>query len=662
MKKYLFLISLFFITINLFCQTFVSTVPENKNVILEEYGGVRCGPCADGHKIANAFEAANPPGDVVIINIHAGGYAAPASGYPNYTTNFGTALVNQTNNGGYYPSGTANRHVFPGLGWTTGATGMSRGQWVTAGNQILAQPSYVNVAAKSTIDLASRELTVIVEAFYTGNGSNTNRLNVALLQNNVEGFQVSASANPSQVLPNGNYNHMKMLRHLLTGQWGQTISNTSQGSFYTDTITYTVPQSLNSVPYDLFNLDVVVFIAESTQEIISGSISSMEYSTSQPGISSLILDSASLPVNDYCITSYEPKITVRNNNNTSTANYDISYIYNGGSPVSITETNLGQNSSRTTIFPSINITDGEHKFEFNLDVANNNSIIDATSTDNYNPPIFYTIPNNIVDFEINEGFQSYQVNSTSIDKGFLENSDELPNFKISNRGNGSTRSLLFGLYDWPKELSASLVFNNIDLSNTTSPSLKFSYAYTQRVGGAFGSQDRLIVEASYSCGKSWVTLFDKSGDELRTASPRNSIFFPSSNDWDDVWKGLAAWSNENDVIIRFRCISDNGNNLFLDDIQVVDAVGIEENTKISSRVFPNPAENSATVELKGVEGKNIKIELYNLLGESVFTRNYKPTSNFDYYNIDLSLINNGIYNLVLKDGVSISTKKLQIVK
>ena len=97
----------------------------------------------------------------------------------------------------------------------------------------------------------------------------------------------------------------------------------------------------------------------------------------------------------------------------------------------------------------------------------------------FNPPIFYTIPNNIVDFEINEGFQSYQVNSTSINKGFLENSDELPNFKISNRGNGSTRSLLFGLYDWPKELSASLVFNNIDLSNTTSPSLVFLRIYSK---------------------------------------------------------------------------------------------------------------------------------------------------------------------------------------
>ena len=148
---------------------------------------------------------------------------------------------------------------------------------------------------------------------------------------------------------------------------------------------------------------------------------------------------------------------------------------------------------------------------------------------------------------------------------------------------------------------------------------------------------------------------------LRTASPRNSIFFPSSNDWSDVWKGLAAWSNESDVIIRFRCISDNGNNLFLDDIQVVDAVGIEENTKISSRVFPNPAENS-NVELQRVKGKNIKIELYNLLGEIIYTRNYKPTSNFDCYNIDVTTLNNGIYNLVLTVGESMTTKKLQILK
>ena len=95
---------------------------------------------------------------------------------------------------------------------------------------------------------------------------------------------------------------------------------------------------------------------------------------------------------------------------------------------------------------------------------------------------------------------------------------------------------------------------------------------------------------------------------------------------------------------------------------MLDAVGIDESSNVSSRVYPNPAENSATIELKGVEGKNIKFELYNILGEIVFTGNYKPTSNFDYFDIDLSLINNGTYNLILKDGESLSTKKLQIVK
>ena len=103
------------------------------------------------------------------------------------------------------------------------------------------------------------------------------------------------------------------------------------------------------------------------------------------------------------------------------------------------------------------------------------------------------------------------------------------------------------------------------------------------------------------------------------------------------------------------------NQTFAYDI-ILSPVITEKSTNLSSRIFPNPAENSATVELQGVEGENIKFELYNILGEIVFKGNYKPTSNFDYYNIDLSLINNGIYNLVLRDGELLSTKKLQIIK
>jgi len=54
--------------------------------------------------------------------------------------------------------------------------------------------------------------------------------------------------------------------------------------------------------------------------------------------------------------------------------------------------------------------------------------------------------------------------------------------------------------------------------------------------------------------------------------------------------------------------------------------------------------------------------LYNLLGELVFTGNHTSGSNFDYYNIDVTTLNNGIYNLVLTVGESMTTKKLQILK
>ena len=52
-------------------QTFVSTAPENKNIILEEFTGISCVYCPDGHKIGQQLHDANP-NDVFLINIHTG--------------------------------------------------------------------------------------------------------------------------------------------------------------------------------------------------------------------------------------------------------------------------------------------------------------------------------------------------------------------------------------------------------------------------------------------------------------------------------------------------------------------------------------------------------------------------------------------------------------
>ena len=87
-KKILTLIAITLSTIITAQTSFVSTSPENKNVVLEDFTGIYCPNCPDGHLKAQDIYDANP-GDVVLINIHTGSYANPNSGDPDFRTQFG---------------------------------------------------------------------------------------------------------------------------------------------------------------------------------------------------------------------------------------------------------------------------------------------------------------------------------------------------------------------------------------------------------------------------------------------------------------------------------------------------------------------------------------------------------------------------------------------
>ena len=147
----------------------VSTVPSNRNVLLEDYTGVQVNWCPDAHRIANEIKAANPD-RVCVININQGVYASNT-----YTTAFGDALAQQTGLTGY-PSGTINRHVF-----TDSITSLSRSLWPQYANEMLNMPSPVNIAAVGTLDMSTRRLNIRIQLYYTGTQTVTsNALNVAV--------------------------------------------------------------------------------------------------------------------------------------------------------------------------------------------------------------------------------------------------------------------------------------------------------------------------------------------------------------------------------------------------------------------------------------------------------------------------------------------------
>lgn len=332
-------------TVNAQNEQFVSTTPSNKNVVLEEYTGINCGYCPDGHKIANQIMDSHP-GRVFVINVHAGGYAANT-----YTTQFGNALANQTNLDGY-PSGTVNRHVF-----SNGITALNRGSWTGAANTILNQSSPVNIAARGTLDWSTRELNITVQLYYTSAEANaTNKLNIAIIQDNVIGSQSGSSLNPAQVV-GSQYRHMHMLRHLITGQWGEDVTPTTAGSFVEKTYTYTIPASLgspNAIAAKLEDLQFIAFVAQGNQEILTGCEVEIE-NVNMPALSPRLDGVANVEILN-CASEGAVKATVANVGSDALTALTFEYSVANGAPQTYQWTgNIASMQSSEIQLPNFNI-------------------------------------------------------------------------------------------------------------------------------------------------------------------------------------------------------------------------------------------------------------------------------------------------------------------
>lgn len=661
------------VSLGVFGQLPVDSTVQNKNVILEEFTGIHCGYCPDGHKISNTIMSSNP-GDVFVINIHTGGYAAPNGNEPDFRTSFGSAIAGQSGLAGY-PAGTVNRHLFAGMSQGSG-TAMSRGDWQAASNQILGETSYANMALDASIDLQTRELTVDVQLYFTGSGAPSSvNMNIAVLQNNVPGPQSGASANPAQVLPNGDYNHMHMLRHLITGQWGEVIDTTSQGTLIQRTYTYTIPADINGVAMELGNLEVVGFIAEGQQEIITGAEAAMNF-VAPAGVDIADLEvkpASTMP--GWCDYSMDPKVKVINKGNNPVDTFRVGYDLNGnGYTYQTITTTLAPGDSTTVTFPSVTLPDGENILMVNANVDSTHHLLEMVTGNNTGQmPTIYTFPANAFASTIWEDFESYTEYENNVantivvgdaDNVFILNKNGVQGLPQSIGAYGqSENSIFFYFYNMPAGSSASLVYEKIDLSNSTNTKVRFDHAYAQ-----YSSEnDKLVILASDDCGNSWTTLYEKMGASLATA-PANSSgnFFPETNQWTSDTVDMSAMDGESEVLLAISGVSDYGNNLYVDNLVVYDdnSSAITENDKVGSlSVYPNPASDFVNVDLELTQVVDVEINVVNMMGQIVSTQNLGTmTSGSHNIKLNTNSLAEGLYTIQIITGNKASTERVSIVK
>ena len=253
----------------------VSTEVEKKNVLLEEFTGIHCGWCPEGHKMATVL-LNSIPNNAYVVAVHTGYYSEPYGSEPDYRTDMGEAINTAFDaNSAGFPSGMINRSDFG-----RGVRISGRNRWNSDANLIRKQDAPVNLYIESKYDGNTGIVNVHVEGYYTAEPSLPSQqiLNVILTQDNISGPQNSGGAGDD-------YIHNHMLRDNITPLLGDTLTTMSKGQYFSRDYTYTLPADIKSIKVKPEDINIVAYVEDNIEvaNVIGGKPLYSNYNETEAG-------------------------------------------------------------------------------------------------------------------------------------------------------------------------------------------------------------------------------------------------------------------------------------------------------------------------------------------------------------------------------------------
>ena len=207
--------------------------------------------------------------------------------------------------------------------------------------------------------------------------------------------------------------------------------------------------------------------------------------------------------------------------------------------------------------------------------------------------------------------------------------------------------------------SDEIVLPYFDLSTFTGSTLfmTFQYAYA-RSDPSFS--DELIVLLSTDCGVTFNQVMYKSGNALVTGATQTTPYIPVSSEWRQAVFLLNAYSSAQYVQIKIVNVTDGGNNLYIDDINIGDLpTGIAFNEFNNEfNIYPNPATENIVIDF-AVNKNQQNINIYNTIGKIVKT---VVSDGSRKQTVSVKELPAGIYYLKIQGNQALQTKKLIISK
>jgi hypothetical protein len=359
------------------------------------------------------------------------------------------------------------------------------------------------------------------------------------------------------------------------------------------------------------------------------------------------------PPSSTCDTVIAPIVTIRNAGLNTLTSVDLKYKVDAqtlqtyswtGSLASLTTANI--------TLPPYNFLSGTHTLT--AYTSNPNSSADMNNMND-------TIVRNFTVLAKPVGIQA------PVQEGFVSTSFPPANWTIENSSNLLSRSTACGGYGTSSQsmkadfLTIStgtdmLESNYIDFANLLPPvTLYFDLAYASYSTTYF---DSLAIELYDDCSGKSIRVYADGYPGMATAPPTTTSFIPTASQWRTDTVHLDTMSGKAPMKIRFLAITDYGNNLYIDNINLAgtptgNAVPAHLNLQIT--VFPNPS--TGVLFINNLPA-NSKLEIENVFGEQVYSAK-EVSSNA---RIDLTHVCNGVYFIRISNERGSDVKKMIISK
>lgn len=235
------------------CTEIAPVVPAlgDRNILVEEFTGVRCVNCPAGASELENLQATY--GDkLIVVSIHAGDFAPPYSDSKyDFRTQEGTELEKLLGAPIGYPSAIINRKKFSGQNQLQ----LLRSTWAGFLASESVTPSVLNLSFNKKYDKTSRQLDLTVNVLPTENSISELKLTVFITESGVKDQQETPQGKKAD------YVHKHILRKTITRFDGDNIGLLKKGEAISKSWSYTMPPN-----WVAENCKIVAFVHKSGTE------------------------------------------------------------------------------------------------------------------------------------------------------------------------------------------------------------------------------------------------------------------------------------------------------------------------------------------------------------------------------------------------------------